>query len=108
MGMPIGMPVPPPPPLKKSRRGLWTTLAAIAGVLILACALVGVLVIKPLADKGSAIVAAATTAGTFCGDLKAQNFSAAYDQLSSAYQAQLPRRDRKPPPPLPFGGPRVR
>ena len=25
-----------------------------------------------------------------------------------AYQAQLPRRDRKPPPPLPFGGPRVR
>ena len=25
-----------------------------------------------------------------------------------AYQAQLPRRDRRPPPPLPFGGPRVR
>src|SRR6478672_2622792 len=23
-------------------------------------------------------------------------------------QAQLPRRDRRPPPPLPFGGPRVR
>ena len=25
-----------------------------------------------------------------------------------AYQAQLPRRDRRPPPPLPYGGPRVR
>ncbi len=25
-----------------------------------------------------------------------------------AYQAQLPRRDRRPPPPLPFGGPRIR
>ena len=27
---------------------------------------------------------------------------------NAAYQAQLPRRDRRPPPPLPFGGPRVR
>ncbi|PNB36381.1 GcrA cell cycle regulator, partial [Pseudomonas sp. FW305-130] len=25
-----------------------------------------------------------------------------------AYQAQLPRRDRRPAPPLPFGGPRAR
>ncbi|MBM3929402.1 MAG: GcrA cell cycle regulator, partial [Sphingomonadales bacterium] len=25
-----------------------------------------------------------------------------------AYQAQMPRRDRRPPPPLPYGGPRVR
>ena len=30
------------------------------------------------------------------------------DHCGVAYQAQLPRRDRRPPPPLPFGGPRVR
>jgi hypothetical protein len=91
MGAPYGQPMPPQPmpPVKKSHRGLWITLASIAAALILICALLGLLVVKPLADKGAAIVGAATVAGTFCGDLKVHNFDDAYNQLSPAYQQQI-------------------
>lgn len=44
----------------------------------------------------------------FCGQAVNQGFPYCVDHCSVAYQAQLPRRDRRPPPPLPYGGPRVR
>ena len=44
----------------------------------------------------------------FCGDKVNPGFPYCVDHCGQAYQAQLPRRDRRPPPPLPFGGPRVR
>ena len=44
----------------------------------------------------------------FCGDVVNPGFPYCLGHCSLAYQAQLPRRDRRPPPPLPFGGPRVR
>ncbi|TVV75031.1 GcrA family cell cycle regulator [Sphingomonas solaris] len=44
----------------------------------------------------------------FCGQPNNPGFPYCLDHCSVAYQAQLPRRDRRPPPPLPFGGPRVR
>jgi GcrA cell cycle regulator len=44
----------------------------------------------------------------FCGRPINPGFPYCVDHCSVAYQAQLPRRDRRPPPPLPFGGPRVR
>ena len=44
----------------------------------------------------------------FCGEAINPGFPYCLDHCSVAYQAQLPRRDRRPPPPLPFGGPRVR
>ena len=44
----------------------------------------------------------------FCGKQSNPGFPYCVDHCGVAYQAQLPRRDRKPPPPLPFGGPRVR
>jgi GcrA cell cycle regulator len=44
----------------------------------------------------------------FCGKQANPGFPYCVDHCGVAYQAQLPRRDRKPPPPLPFGGPRVR
>ncbi|MFW2829764.1 GcrA family cell cycle regulator [Sphingomonas sp. ID0503] len=44
----------------------------------------------------------------FCGDKVNPGFPYCVAHCSVAYQAQLPRRDRRPPPPLPFGGPRVR
>ncbi len=44
----------------------------------------------------------------FCGDKVNPGFPYCIAHCSHAYQAQLPRRDRRPPPPLPFGGPRVR
>jgi len=44
----------------------------------------------------------------FCGEQANPGFPYCVDHCGVAYQAQLPRRDRRPPPPLPFGGPRVR
>jgi GcrA cell cycle regulator len=44
----------------------------------------------------------------FCGEPANPGFPYCVQHCGVAYQAQLPRRDRRPPPPLPFGGPRVR
>jgi GcrA cell cycle regulator len=44
----------------------------------------------------------------FCGKQANPGFPYCVEHCGVAYQAQLPRRDRRPPPPLPFGGPRIR
>ena len=44
----------------------------------------------------------------FCGRPANPGFPYCVEHCGVAYQAQMPRRDRRPPPPLPFGGPRVR
>ena len=44
----------------------------------------------------------------FCGQQANPGFPYCVEHCGVAYQAQLPRRDRRPPPPMPFGGPRVR
>jgi GcrA cell cycle regulator len=44
----------------------------------------------------------------FCGDKVNPGFPYCVAHCGHAYQAQLPRRDRRAPPPMPFGGPRVR
>jgi GcrA cell cycle regulator len=44
----------------------------------------------------------------FCGQQANPGYPYCVEHCGVAYQAQLPRRDRRPPPPLPFGGPRVR
>jgi GcrA cell cycle regulator len=44
----------------------------------------------------------------FCGQQANPGFPYCVQHCGVAYQAQLPRRDRRPPPPLPYGGPRVR
>jgi GcrA cell cycle regulator len=44
----------------------------------------------------------------FCGRPANPGFPYCVEHCGVAYQAQLPRRDRKPPPTLPFGTPRAR
>ena len=44
----------------------------------------------------------------FCGEPANPGYPYCVAHCGVAYQAQLPRRDRRPPPPLPYGGPRVR
>jgi GcrA cell cycle regulator len=44
----------------------------------------------------------------FCGEQANPGYPYCVAHCGVAYQAQLPRRDRRPPPPLPYGGPRVR
>lgn len=44
----------------------------------------------------------------FCGTDVNPGFPYCVEHCGRAFQAQLPRGSRRPPPPLPFGGPRVR
>jgi GcrA cell cycle regulator len=44
----------------------------------------------------------------FCGQPSNPGYPYCVNHCGVAYQAQLPRRDRRPPPPLTFGGPRGR
>ena len=44
----------------------------------------------------------------FCGVPVNSGFPYCVEHCGRAYQAQLPRGVRRPPPPMPFGGPRVR
>jgi len=44
----------------------------------------------------------------FCGSEVNPGFPYCVEHCGRAFQAQLPRGSRRPPPPLPFGGPRVR
>lgn len=44
----------------------------------------------------------------FCGEKVNPGYPYCVEHCGRAYQAQLPRGARRPPPPLPFGGPRVR
>ncbi len=44
----------------------------------------------------------------FCGEKVNPGFPYCVPHCGRAYQAQLPRGHRRPPPPMPFGGPRVR
>ncbi len=44
----------------------------------------------------------------FCGQQSNPGYPYCVQHCGVAYQAQLPRRDRRPPPPMPYGGPRVR
>jgi GcrA cell cycle regulator len=41
----------------------------------------------------------------FCGQQANPGYPYCVQHCGVAYQAQLPRRDRRPPPPLPYGGP---
>src|SRR5579884_3140483 len=70
---------PPAAPKKRSLKWLWITLAVLAALVIL--------------GGGGAVFALvqyaqpAVAAGTFCADLKAQNYTAAYSMLSAKMQA---------------------
>jgi len=44
----------------------------------------------------------------FCGEAVNPGYPYCVEHCGRAYQAQLPRGARRPPPPLPFGGPPVR
>src|SRR5689334_17397093 len=86
---PMGQPMmPPAAPAKKSRKRLWITLGVIAGVLVLVCGGIGFVVFFSAVQEALKPVTVATT---FCNDLKAQSYGAAYDLLSSGAQGQVSR-----------------
>lgn len=78
-----GAPPAPPAAPRKSHRKLWIILASVAVMLVL------------LGGGGAfafvQYLGPATAAGVFCGDLKAQDYTAAYKQLTAKLQQQFPQ-----------------
>jgi hypothetical protein len=79
-GMPVAV-MAPPAPAAKSRKKLWITLGAVAVLLVVVGggATAAIMQYKAPADAAT----------TFCGDLKAQSYSAAYGLLSAKLRSQF-------------------
>jgi len=80
-----GIPGYPPPaqPRKKSRRGLWITLAVILAVLVVACGAI-VFVGRSTPFK---------TLGAFCSAIKSRDYQMAYNQLSQFRQTRIKEQE---------------
>jgi hypothetical protein len=74
---------PPAQPRKKSRRGLWITLAVILAVLVIACGAI-IFVGRSTPSK---------TLDAFCSAIKGQDYQTAYNQLSQARQTRIKEQD---------------
>lgn len=70
-----------PAPRKRSLRGLWIALGSVLALVVVSCTGAGFALAQ--------YVAPATAAGTFCANLKAQHYGAAYTMLSAKERAQL-------------------
>jgi hypothetical protein len=84
-GPPYGYPTMASQPPNKSRKGLWITLGVIGGVLVLCCAIGVGLVIYAAVQVSKPI----SVAQSFCDDLKAQDYNAAYTLTSAGYQSRV-------------------
>jgi hypothetical protein len=69
------------PVQKRSRRGLWITLGAILGVLLIAGIALGVIGYQNRSTPTK-------TLNAFCTALKGEDYHTAYNQLSKSYQNQ--------------------
>jgi len=74
---------PPAQPRKKSRRGLWITLAVILAVLVVACGAI-VFVGRSTPSK---------TLDAFCSAIKSQDYQTAYNQLSQFRQTRIKEQE---------------
>jgi hypothetical protein len=71
----------------RARRWPWITCGIIIGVLLIPCALLTILGIYLF----SGVAGTSGTISTFCGDVKTQRYSAAYDTFSTRLQSQVSR-----------------
>jgi hypothetical protein len=81
-GAPSYPPAPAMPVQKRSRRGLWITLGAILGVLLIAGIALGAIGYQNRSTSTQ-------TLNTFCTALKGGDYQTAYNQLSSGLQAKI-------------------
>lgn len=80
-------------PARRSHRGVWITLGSIIGVLAVAAGLLAYFVVIPILQTDAEVSAASVAARSFCADITAQNYSAAYDLLSTNYQKTVSSSD---------------
>lgn len=68
----------PPQQQRKSRRGLWIALAIIGGVLLLSCAVCGILSVAGIGFFAKTIAGPAITADQYYTAVKGQNYNTAF------------------------------
>ncbi len=80
-----------PPQPRKSRRGLWIVLGIIGGLIVLSCALCGILFALgagPLVNMVGSIAGPAYTVNQYYNAVEKQDYSTAYSYLSTNLIAQ--------------------
>ena len=73
----------PPQQPQRSRRGLWIALAIIAGVLVLSCAVCGILSFAGIGFFAKSVVGPAVTANQYYGAVEKQDYNTAYSYVST-------------------------
>jgi hypothetical protein len=86
------VPYPPTPPRQGSGKTVGIIIGVIAGVLILACVAVSILLVSVFREVGT-FVAPYTAATEFCLDEEQQDYLSAYQLLSSGVQQRYSQQD---------------
>lgn len=88
-GETISPPSSPPQPPKNSRRSWIIGCSIAAGIVIVLCAVLGVMVFRSLIDPRARETYAKATIQDFCLDLQIQEYALAYDHLSTAAKGRM-------------------
>lgn len=73
----------PPQQPRRSRRGLWIALAIIAGVIVLGCAVCGILSFAGIGFFAKSVVGPAVTANQYYSAVEKQDYNTAYSYIST-------------------------
>ena len=78
----------PPPQAKRSRRGLWIVLGIIGGLIVLSCAVCGILFATGAAFFAKTVVGPAIVVNDYYNAVEKQDYSKAYSYISTNLIAQ--------------------
>ena len=78
----------PPQQLKRSRRGLWIVLGIIGGLIVLSCAVCGILFVAGVGFFAKTVAAPALVANQYYSAVEKQDYSNAYSYLNTNLIAQ--------------------
>ncbi len=78
----------PPQQLKRSRRGLWIVLGIIGGLIVLSCAVCGILFVAGVGFFAKTVAAPALVANQYYSAVSQQHYTTAYSYLNTNLIAQ--------------------
>jgi Protein of unknown function (DUF3828) len=78
----------PPQQLKRSRRGLWIVLGIIGGLIVLSCAVCGILFVAGVGFFAKTVAAPALVANQYYSAVEKQDYTTAYSYLNTNLIAQ--------------------
>jgi hypothetical protein len=78
----------PPQQFKRSRRGLWIVLGIIGGLIVLSCAVCGILFVAGVGFFAKTVAAPALVANQYYSAVEKQDYTTAYSYLNTNLIAQ--------------------